>query len=1164
MGKTHKFEKSVRAFVIVACLAMAASPAVFSQSQQGTGQIVGTVYDQTGAAVPGAKVSATGKATGLLREVETNEDGGYRIVLLPPGPYTISVVASGFKNYKTEVTVNVGSAITVDPKLQVGAVSEVVEVTATQIIETTAVQSDALINQRSITDLPINGRRFQDFVTLTPTVQIEPSRSGISFAGQRGINSNVTIDGADYNQPFFGGIRGGERSNQAFTIPQESIAEFQIVPYGYSAEFGRSTAGVLNAVTKSGTNEWHASAFYFFRGDDTAKKDAFNRKALDSQHQVGGSIGLPVRQDKSFLFFAGELQQVNNPREVIFRNLETTTLPGGRTNANGEAFDFYGSVEGPFTQTNDAWTTLVRWDEQLNSNHRVNARYHYSTNTALNAVATGNQINPETNLALSNNGTEGDNQHTIAGQWTGILSPRLINELRAQYSREKRPRLSNSQMATVGTTVGTFGTRNFLPTTQKDYRVQISDNITWNVGRHSVKLGGEFNHLYADQFFKFSQFGEFSVSQSNVDTALRIMSIDPTLTGTSADRRFDDSVLGTAQNSGTTVSYLVNIGNGLADMTMRELAFYAQDAFRITPRFTLTAGFRWEGYWNPESDVSNTALYNTVRSFAFPIGINLDPANIPDTLDQFMPRLGIAWDPWGNGRTVFRANAGLYYARNPLLLFAGPVNNYRTPAGDLRVRLPLSVPGTTCPAAPAGFPGTAPSNWCRTVYGQFFLAGVDLNNSSLDDLPALTMADIQTIATALALPFDPNQGVQPIAIANNYKSPRSWQWNVAMEHELARGWSVGGDFVYINTVHLQRNRDLNMPTPIIHPGGTATGGTGPTGNGTIQVTYTADASGHPCFGLGGSSICTPGNVTVPVPQGGGVNANVTATSPFTTRSRPISSLGQVQQREASARALYRGFTFRTAFRRSKYQLQAYYTLSANYSDDDNERDAGGFGYEDGYNLINDYGYSNLDARHLFVFNGVHELPWGFTVSSLGRFRSARPMDPLAGSFTYSVPVLVTPPTAAGVAPFNTTANITVATDTNGSLGGSDRPLCSPTEPCRRNWARDRANYSLDMRVTKRFNLPREGMFVQLTADFFNLFNFDNITHFSSSTTNRTYGPGFNPVTGALVAPNAAFRQLRVASACLSPTNPRGNKSCYDTNNTPGAPLQVQFGVRFQF
>lgn len=325
-----------RGLRVVACLAVVGfvlAPMASAQSQ-GTGQIVGTVYDASGAAIPNAKVVVTGKATGLMREIETNQEGGYRVVLLPPGMYAVEVKQTGFKSFKSDVNVSVGSAITVDARLQVGQVSEVVEVVATTVIETTAVQTDSLINQRSIQDLPINGRRFQDFVTLTPTVQIEPSRNSISFAGQRGINSNITIDGHDYNQPFFGGIRGGERSNNAFTIPQESISEFQIVPYGYSAEFGRSSGGIMNAVTKTGTNDWHGSAFYFIRHKDMTKKDAFNRSALDSQNQFGGALGGPLRKDKTFLFGAAEAQKISNPRNVIFRVLDTSSSFPGPTAFN--------------------------------------------------------------------------------------------------------------------------------------------------------------------------------------------------------------------------------------------------------------------------------------------------------------------------------------------------------------------------------------------------------------------------------------------------------------------------------------------------------------------------------------------------------------------------------------------------------------------------------------------------------------------------------------------------------------------------------------------------------------------------------------------------------------------------------------------------------------
>ncbi len=1140
MSLTRWCGRGVRVVMCLVVLGLLLAPLASAQSQ-GTGQIVGTVYDSSGAAIPNAKVTVTGKATGLMREVETNADGGYRVVLLPPGPYAVEVKLTGFKSFKSEINVSVGSAINVDARLQVGQISEVVEVVATAVIETTAVQTDALINQRSIQELPINGRRFQDFVTLTPTVQIEPSRNSISFAGQRGINANITIDGHDYNQPFFGGIRGGERSNNAFTIPQESISEFQIVPYGYSAEFGRSSGGIMNAVTKSGTNDWHGSAFYFVRHKSMAKKDAFNRTVLDSQNQYGGALGGPLRKDKTFLFGAAEAQKINNPRNVIFRQLDTSSSFPGPTTFNQPAFDYYRGLQTGFKTTNDAWTALGRWDEQWNSNHRTGIRYHYSTNTGENATSAGATIFPETTDAVENNGQEGDNQHTVSGQWTGIFSPRVVNEFRGQFSLERRPRMANALQAGISNSIGNTGTRSFLPTTEKDYRVQFSDSLSWNIGTHSIKLGGDFNRTYADQFFKFNQMGIFGMSNPSACSSVSATSPgfigwflnvlapgqDPTfpnlLSGVPNEcvdpqHRFESYTVATIPNpnppppatirvfvGGTASSrYTVNIGNGLANMAMTSTAIFAQDSWRITPRLTFNYGFRWEGYWNPSPDVSNAALYNIVKSTPFPVlgGRTTDPAVIPDNLKQFMPRLGLAWDPWGNGKTVFRANAGFYYAQTPLLLFAGPINNFRTPAGDLSVQFPFTFSGT-CPALPPNSPaiGTfvSATAWCQTTYGQFLLANgpggpaIDLDTLTLSTLPTLTLTQLNNIGASLGLTVDPNRGAAPIMWANNYETPRSWQWNVAFEQELLRGWSVGLDYAYVNTVHLQRNRDLNLPAPFVP---------------------TTDLSARPCFAIrAGTAPCT------------------TVVNRPTTTANPTSLLSSVQQRESSSRSLYRGLTFRTTFRRPKFQLQSYFTLSKNLSDDDNERDSGGQSAVNSFNLRDEYGLSNLDARYLWVINSVYQLPWDFQVSGLGRFRSGRPLNPSS------------------------------TTDSNGDNFFVDRPMLSPGIPMKRNSFRNRPNYGVDMRVSKRIKMPKEGVFFNISVDFFNLFDFDNVAFGSNS---QRYGNGISTTTGALIAPLPEFLQLNRNTDCLSATNLTGNKSCYDTRNLPGLPFQMQVGVRFQF
>ena len=183
--------------------------------------------------------------------------------LLPPGNYEVSMELAGFATAQRPALLTVGASVTLNQTLQLTGVAETITVSAASpLVETSTSIRTSTVGSEAIDNLPINGRRFQDFVTLTPTVQIDTSRGQLSFAGQRGINSNVNIDGADYNQPFFGGLRGGERSNNAFTVPQGAVQEFQVIAAGYSAEFGRSTAGLVNVVTKSGANQVDGSAFY--------------------------------------------------------------------------------------------------------------------------------------------------------------------------------------------------------------------------------------------------------------------------------------------------------------------------------------------------------------------------------------------------------------------------------------------------------------------------------------------------------------------------------------------------------------------------------------------------------------------------------------------------------------------------------------------------------------------------------------------------------------------------------------------------------------------------------------------------------------------------------------------------------------------------------------
>ena len=294
---TSKFSIKYLILCLIAFSAMAAT--AFGQSQASTGQITGVVADANGAVVPNATVTLTSQGTNRTQTLSTGDDGVYRFVALQPGTYVVKAGGGNFAEQTLNVEVQVGRTTDANFTLGAGDVSAEVVVTA-EGIQTTQATSDAVINETAIQNLPINGRRFQDFVTLTPSAQVEGSRGQISLSGQRGINGNVNVDGVDFNQPFFGGIRGGERSNQAFVIPQESIKEFQVVAAGYSAEFGRSTGGIVNAVTKAGSNDVRGSLFYLFRPQELSRGNEYSdliQERLDplgievivapTQHQFG-------------------------------------------------------------------------------------------------------------------------------------------------------------------------------------------------------------------------------------------------------------------------------------------------------------------------------------------------------------------------------------------------------------------------------------------------------------------------------------------------------------------------------------------------------------------------------------------------------------------------------------------------------------------------------------------------------------------------------------------------------------------------------------------------------------------------------------------------------------------------------------------------------------
>src|SRR5579859_2767138 len=348
---------------------------VFAQSQANTGNIEGVVIDQTDRAVANAEVTITNLGTNFRRVLHTDDEGRFRGLLLPLGTYRITVKAPNFGTLVRDgLDLKIGQTISLPLALNVSQVQQEVSVTAeAPIIETGRVEGSTYLDQQSVRDLPNNGRNFLSLVPLTPGVSIVQGPDGdeISINGQKGINNNVSIDGADNNNPFFGEQRGGQRP--AFTVSLDAIKEFQVVSDSAPPEFGRSSGGFINVVTKSGTNDLHGTMHEYQKWTGlTSRLSDGTRLSGFTQEQFGGTFGGAIKKDKLFYFLAYDQQvftqtKQNNPLRIdpTLVNFFATKL--GDPNENG-----------PITRENGAIATLGKIDWYANDKNLFTARYNFN------------------------------------------------------------------------------------------------------------------------------------------------------------------------------------------------------------------------------------------------------------------------------------------------------------------------------------------------------------------------------------------------------------------------------------------------------------------------------------------------------------------------------------------------------------------------------------------------------------------------------------------------------------------------------------------------------------------------------------------------------------------------------------------------------------------
>ncbi|MEO5926134.1 MAG: TonB-dependent receptor [Bryobacteraceae bacterium] len=623
-------------FQWVFCFLLAAT--AFGQSQFGGSSLSGLITDPSGAVIANAKITAKQTATNAIHETESTSQGFYNLTALTPGAYELSFAAAGFKTEKRSgITLNVGTTVSLDIALQIGTSAEVITVTEdAPLVETARSQTSTVINTRSVSDLPINGRNFLDFTALTPGVVKDPTRGGdLTFGGQRGTMNSLTVDGTDSNNAFFGQSTGRAGSGRnPYSFSQDAVQEFQVSTNSFAPELGRAAGGVVNVITKSGTNAFHGTVFEFFRDRGLNANNFLNNsrgtpKGAYHYNQFGGNIGGPVVKDKLFFFFDYDGQ----------RNADaiSTVLAGGAAPADAAsqaARTFLQQYVGQYPRKLNNDVVLAKGDWNASSKQRLSIRYNSNRFTGTNYENSGAQS------ALEHTGSSKVSTDNISGNHTWTLSPTVVLESRLTYTKDNQPGAANSTNPEAiirqgGTNVMSIGRNSFSPRYTNAKTIQWAEAATWIRGNHTMKAGVDIINQRIDNFFPGNFSGSYTFNSYADFTNKTPASFTQAFAGANTD-------------------------GALTKPNVTETAFYLQDSWRATSRLTLNYGFRYDLFAYAQPPVKNPD--------AGLAAIGLDTSRINRDRNNYGPRVGFAYKLNQSGRTLIRGGWGMYYGRTPAIM----------------------------------------------------------------------------------------------------------------------------------------------------------------------------------------------------------------------------------------------------------------------------------------------------------------------------------------------------------------------------------------------------------------------------------------------------------------------------------------------------------------